>query len=350
MRIKKLLAVLTYVLFFAVTVFAEIPSGYMSLNEIARKTESTLYWDSMSGSGTFEKNGHHISFSTNSPILLFNYTKISLISMPINYAGTIYANPDFLKSVQFFFENLPPEVSFRVGAIIIDPGHGGKDPGTVGQHIIDGKKIYLEDKSIALFVAKDLHARLSKIYPDKQILLIRDDDTYLTLAERTDIANTVTLKEDEAIIYVSIHANAALNKDAKGFEVWYLSPDTRRTVITDDIADDIADDEVVSILNSMMEEEFTTESILMAKYILDGLDAQVGNVSPNRGLKENDFFVVKNANMPSILVELGFVTNEEEALRLSDENYLHKTSLGIYNGLTAFVTHFEQSRGFTSGR
>ena len=96
-----------------------------------------------------------------------------------------------------------------------------------------------------------------------------------------------------------------------------------------------------------MEEEFTTESILIAKYIQDGMKAQVGSLSVDRGIKEEEWFVVRNANMPSVLVELGFVTNEEEAKLLFDKNYLRKLSLGIYNELTAFVTHFERSRGFT---
>ena len=66
-----------------------------------------------------------------------------------------------------------------------------------------------------------------------------------------------------------------------------------------------------------------------------------------RGLKEEEWFVVRNANMPSVLVEVGFVSNPEEALLLSDRNYLRKIALGIYNGVSSFVTHFEHSRGFT---
>ena len=127
-----------------------------------------------------------------------------------------------------------------------------------------------------------------------------------------------------------------------------MSPGYRRTLIKNTNND--KDKEVLPILNSMMEEEFTTESILIAKYIQDGMKAQVGSLSVDRGIKEEEWFVVRNANMPSVLVELGFVTNEEEAKLLFDKNYLRKLSLGIYNGLTAFVTHFERSRGFTGAK
>ncbi len=97
----------------------------------------------------------------------------------------------------------------------------------------------------------------------------------------------------------------------------------------------------------MMEEEFTTESVLIAKFILDELDREIGAQSGNRGLKEEEWFVVRNANMPSVLIEVGFVSNPEEAVLLNDAGYLRKITTGIYNGLAAFIVHFERSRGFT---
>ena len=100
-------------------------------------------------------------------------------------------------------------------------------------------------------------------------------------------------------------------------------------------------------LNEMMEEEYTTESILIAKFIMDGLNSQLGSKTVSRGIKAEEWFVVKNSKMPSVLVELGFLTNYEEACNLNDTAYLQKSALGIYNGISAFVTHFERSRGFT---
>ena len=97
----------------------------------------------------------------------------------------------------------------------------------------------------------------------------------------------------------------------------------------------------------MMEEEYTTESILIAKFILEGIGAQVGNLSKARGIKAEEWFVVRNTKMPSVLIETGFLSNKKEAALLLDDKYLQKLSFGIYNGLQAFVTHFERSRGFT---
>ena len=327
---------------------ADIPQGFVSFAHIAKQTDSVLYWDSMSSSGIFEKNGHSLAFSAHNDFVLLDYAEVSACPAPVNYNGTFYAPAAFSDTVKQILENLPPEVHFRIGAILIDPGHGGIDPGAVADHKINGKKQTLREKDIVLFTARDLYERLKQTYPDKKIMLTRNTDTFLTLNQRTDIANTVKLDEHEAIIYVSIHANSAFYGKAKGYEVWYLSPGYRRTLIKNTNND--KDKEVLPILNSMMEEEFTTESILIAKYIQDGMKAQVGSLSVDRGIKEEEWFVVRNANMPSVLVELGFVTNEEEAKLLFDKNYLRKLSLGIYNGLTAFVTHFERSRGFTGAK
>ncbi len=342
----KKISVIILLILASLNLSAQTPKGYVSLVEVANKTESNLYWDSMSSSGMFEKNGHFLNFSVDAPMVIFDYSRTAVVSKPILHNGTVYASSDFLATVEKLFSELPPEISFRVGAIIIDAGHGGKDPGAVGTHVINGKQVTQYEKDIALYVAKALHAELSKVYNDKKILLTRDDDTFLKLEERTDIANEVKLAEHEAILNISIHVNSALSKSATGFEVWYLSPGYRRTLINEEDAQNV-EGEVANIINLMLEEEFTTESILIADYIHDGMEAQIGHLSPSRGLKEEEWFVVRNAKMPSVLVELGFISNAGEAALLYDKEYLHKLALGIYNGTTAFVTHFEESRGFT---
>jgi N-acetylmuramoyl-L-alanine amidase len=190
-----------------------------------------------------------------------------------------------------------------------------------------------------------LYSRLKSAYPDKNISLTRSTDKFLSLSQRTDIANSIKLKDKEAILYISIHVNASLDKKASGYEVWYLSPGYRRTVLDKNSTDD---KNLFPILNSMMEEEYTTESILIAKFIMDGIQAQVEKLSSPRGIKAEEWFVVRNANMPSVLIEVGFLTNQEEAMNLNSDSYLQKTTQGIYNGISAFVTHFERSRGFTT--
>jgi N-acetylmuramoyl-L-alanine amidase len=325
-----------------------IPVRLFSVDLLAESTKNgiTVYWDTLSGTGLLEKNGHQISFRTGDIVVLLDNRKLALTDAPVLENGKISVTKGFLDRAEQFFNSENAGVSFRIGAIIVDPGHGGKDPGAMQEQIINGKKTTVREKDITLAVGRLLYAQLKAGYPDKQILLTRDSDVFLSLSQRTEIANSVPLKDHEAIIYISIHVNASLDKKASGYEVWYLTPDYRRTVLDSDKSRP-EEKTLFPILNSMMEEEYTTESILIAKFVMDGLQAQIGSLSMPRGIKAEEWFVVRNANMPSVLVETGFLTNPKEAVLLCDPEYLKKTSSGIYNGLSAFVTHFERSRGFT---
>jgi N-acetylmuramoyl-L-alanine amidase len=234
----------------------------------------------------------------------------------------------------------------RIAAIIVDPGHGGKDTGAVGNFVINGKPFKSVEKDITLKTAKLLHARLSAAFPGKRILLTREGDTYPTLENRVALANSVRLKDNEAVIFISIHANASFNKQARGYEVWYLSPEFRRNVI--DPSKYSESEEVISIYNAMMEEEFTTESIMMAQAIMKRIDEAAGRSMPSRGIKAEEWFVVRNSRMPAVLVELGFVTNQTDALLMNDEAYLKNLSEALYKGINDFITLFERTGGFTA--
>ena len=326
-----------------------IVSSLFAVNDISlmdkAKTEGiTLYWDSLSETGMLEKNGHQITFRNNESIVMLDNVRFEITDAPEIKNNKIYVSQKFMNDAdQMFKEN--NSTMFKVGAILIDAGHGGKDPGALKTYKINGKDVTIQEKDINLKVAKLLAERLKTAYPDKQIILTRSTDVFLTLQERTEIANNVKVKEDEAVLFISVHVNSSLNKTSSGYEVWYLSPGYRRTVLDKSSTDDSS---LFPILNSMLEEEYTTESIMIAKFIMDGLQSQIGDQSKARGIKAEEWFVVKNSNMPSVLIELGFVSNEKEALLLNNDTYLKKAALGIYNGIAAFITHFERSKGFTS--
>lgn len=344
---KKVFANLL-ILFFCAALIVAQNSSQKNLIESAASSGTTLYWDTLSQGGILEKNGRQISFRAGSPVILLNNEKFLKVDSPQISEGTIFVTNDFLREIESFFSaQNSSEENFRVGAILIDPGHGGKDSGASMTHKINGKNVTLKEKDINLIVSKMLAERLKSAYPEKQIIMTRSADVFLSLQERTDIANSTNskLKEREAVLYVSIHVNSSLDKKARGYEVWYLSPGYRRTVL--DSGKKVEDPKLFNILNSMMEEEYTTESILIAKFIMDGLGAQIGSLSVPRGIKAEEWFVVRNSNMPSVLVEVGFVSNAEEAKLLNDNAYLQKTAFGIYNGVSAFVAHFERSRGFS---
>ncbi|MBP5444008.1 MAG: N-acetylmuramoyl-L-alanine amidase [Treponema sp.] len=339
MKKIRVLAALLFFLLPAVT-----GAQGVSLVERAAQDGISLYWDPLSETGMLEKNGHHISFRAGQDYVIQDYQSFLDEKAPWLKDGELLASSSFINTVDSFFNLNNTASNSVIGAILIDPGHGGKDPGAMAEYTIDGKKVTVREKDICLSIGLKLRDYLKKAYPDKKILMTRSTDVYLKLEERTDIANSVELKENEAILYISIHVNSSLDQSASGYEVWYLSPDYRRQVLDKQVSDD---KNVQAILNDMLEEEYTTESILIAKLVLDGIGTQVGALSKSRGMKEEEWFVVRNSKMPSILVETGFLSNAEEAKLLMDDEYLKKLALGMYNGLQAFVTHFERSRGFT---
>jgi len=329
-----------------------------SLAETQKRLGAALYWDPLSRRGEFVLNSHRLAFIAleEGVNVELPFTAISdgntLLSVPAPrlYRGELRFDEAFIEEVAATFERKHADDAsrFRIAAIVVDPGHGGKDTGAVASQLIGGKKVELVEKDLVLEVAKDLYARLGAAYPDKKIVLSRTGDTYPTLEDRVAFAHSIKLADNEAVIFVSVHANASFNKKARGFEVWYLSPEYRRTVIDKDRYAEAA--EVIPILNAMMEEEYTTESVMIAKSILSRLDERIGAKSPSRGVKAEEWFVVRNARMPSVLVEIGFVTNPEDGILLSDPAYLQNISEAIYTGVADYVSVFERSGGFTASR
>lgn len=227
-----------------------------------------------------------------------------------------------------------------ISTIFIDPGHGGKDPGAIGRFSVDGKLVALYEKDLALTVGLQLRDQLRARYPDKKIVMSRDTDVYLPLDERTRLANRYTQSRDKNTLFLSLHANASPNSKGRGFEVWYLPPEYRRQLIAEDDVQ-VMDKSVLPIINRIIEEEYTVESILLAKSISAGIAQNTEGLSVNRGIKDEIWYVVRSARMPSVLTELGFVSNPEEFALLRTPAYLRKLGDGIYNGLVSFIADYE---------
>ncbi|MCL2006525.1 MAG: N-acetylmuramoyl-L-alanine amidase [Treponema sp.] len=337
------------------SVFAQILSIDEALDRLGGGNRAELRWDPFFASGTLVSEGYEAAFisgqSGESGMVLLDHREIMNLPLPYLEDGNLRFPENFINQIRNSFRRYAEEDSnrYRIAGIVIDPGHGGRDPGTVWDYRVNGRDIKVVEKDIVLDVAKQVHSMLSASFPDKQVLLTRDTDIFLSLDERVELANTMPLASNEAVIYISIHANSSLNRNARGFEVWYLSPNYRRDLI-DRSRFAGSNNEVIPILNSMLEEELTTESILLANSILRRMVDTAGRHSPNRGLKAAEWFVVRNARMPSVLVELGFLSNEAEAILMSDEAYLKNLSEAVYKGISDFVAFFERSGGFTTLR
>ncbi|MFP4618625.1 MAG: N-acetylmuramoyl-L-alanine amidase [Spirochaetaceae bacterium] len=313
-----------------------------TLSQIISLTGAELEWAPYRREGRLIKGDREVLFREGTGFFLIDYREMVPVEPPLRDGeGEISFSGE---DSQYLLDLLgvKPALSgeLEISTVIIDAGHGGKDPGAVGSHMNNGQAVVMKEKDLVLDTALMLGEKLRSRYPDKRILLTRSDDRYLTLEERTEIANGVQLNEQEAMIFVSLHANASFNSKSEGFEVWYLPPEFRRQLIDPESLDEEAR-EVAPILNTMLEEEYTVESVLLARNILSGMENSIGDKAINRGLKEEKWFVVRNAKMPSVLVEIGFVTNEEEAHKLSNKDHLKKISEGIYNGICDFIDHFQ---------
>lgn len=314
------------------------PTDPVPLAEWSKTSKVTATWDPLTGSGLLERNGGFVGFTTGQPFMVLDFKTLKRVQAPFMKAGQLMLPADFMAEADAFFalKNPRQKEKYSVATILIDPGHGGKDTGAIGE--VNGLRLL--EKDLTLEVSRRVMELLKYRYPERRILTTREGDSYPTLEERVAMANAVGLKENEAVIYVSIHANASFNRAARGFEVWYLNPEYRRTVVDAETVKKKGSD-IAPILNAMLEEEFTTESIILARKVYDRLKGSIGEASPGRGIRAEEWFVVRNANMPSILIEMGFITHPEEGSLLSASGYLRKIGDAIYNGIVDFIDHFE---------
>lgn len=234
---------------------------------------------------------------------------------------------------------------FKIKTIIIDPGHGGKDPGAVGKH-------GLLEKDIVLDMAKRIAELLRRRLPGVEVLLTRDGDYFVPLRERTGFAN---YKKGD--LFISIHANAAFSKEASGFEVYYLSPDASASderaralsVIENKVLDMEKErlptgggrtDYTQLILGGLAQQEFINESIELAGIIQNIVCRQLQ--LENRGIKSAFFWVLKDAMMPAVLVETGFISNPDEAKRLNSSDFKDQMAHAICEAIIEYKSLYEK--------
>ena len=322
--------------------------GYsIEVVELAQECGATCRWDYWRDIGYIEKGDVRLSFRSGEEFVFSGYKeKFKIDFIILNDENEIIAGPIAESVLRFLLVDDEQQIKQVVSAIILDPGHGGKDSGAVSPFLLGKKKEKLFEKDVVLDIALKVYAQLKRSYPEKRVLLTRKDDRYLRLEQRTDLANSVKIGRDEAVLFVSIHANASLRRTANGFEVWYLPPEMKRDMVSDSMKSKNPV-EVLHILNRLLDEETTVESIKLASAILDGMASKIDGRSVNRGLKEESWYVVRNAKMPSVWIEVGFVSNKTEAEMLSTNYYRNDLANGISAGISRFVNQFEKSNGFT---
>lgn len=332
----------------ALLLVAPLPSAgaaeERNLLDVAAELGAALQWDVLSSTAALVKDLDRLSLSVGSPWLVVNHRTRLPMDPPARREGGVYLTDRAAAEIRRTFDERA-ERRWKVGVIMIDPGHGGIDPGTLDTHGPKGEAVTVREKDVVLAVSLALAGLLRAEFPDRRVLLTRSGDTFVSLEARTELANDVELGRNEAMIYVSVHANGGFNKKARGFEVWVYPSQQRRNVVDQGSLSREARD-IWPILNSMREDEFNTQSAALAASILSALGEEVGAQTENRGLKRESWAVVREALMPAVLIELGFVSNPEEAKLLAEPGYQGRLAAGIARGIAGFVRRFEASMSF----
>ncbi len=222
-------------------------------------------------------------------------------------------------------------LGLKVGRVVIDPGHGGHDTGTIGPTGLCEKDLVL-----------DVGLRLRKLIEHKlgsEVVMTRSDDTFVPLEERTAIAN-----QKAADLFISIHANASRDESARGIETYYLNFTSDPSALEVAARENATSQESVHKLQKLIERialsEKVQESRHFALQVQHSLYAQAERLAGNeqdRGVKKAPFVVLIGANMPSILTEISFLTNPRDERLLKRPAYRQKIAEALYNGIARYA-------------
>lgn len=226
--------------------------------------------------------------------------------------------------------SLAQQLGLGIRKVVVDPGHGGHDCGAIGYGGIREKDVVL-----------DVGKKLRKILTERlglEVVMTRDTDIFIPLEERTAIANKAG-----ADLFISVHANSSRNKKAKGVETYFLNFATdeasmrlaarENATTTKNIGD------LQAILNDLMLNSKINESSKLARFVQGSILDEVngnGSRSKDRGVRQAPFYVLIGAQMPSILVETSFISNKEEAKKLSDDKFKMTIAESIADGVKKY--------------
>ncbi|HEU4414189.1 MAG TPA: N-acetylmuramoyl-L-alanine amidase [Candidatus Angelobacter sp.] len=222
-------------------------------------------------------------------------------------------------------------LGLKIGKIVVDAGHGGHDTGTIGPNGLEEKDLVLD---VALKLGKLLEDRLGA-----EVVYTRDDDTFIPLETRTAIAN-----KEQADLFISIHANSSSDASARGVETYYLNFTSRADALEVAARENAVSEKSIHELQDLVKKialkekigesrEFATD---VQRSLYSGLSAKSPSLR-NRGVKKAPFVVLIGANMPSILAEISFVSNPDDAKKLKTNEYRQRIADSLYKGVSRYV-------------
>jgi N-acetylmuramoyl-L-alanine amidase len=222
-------------------------------------------------------------------------------------------------------------LGLKIGRIVIDPGHGGHDTGTIGPNGLQEKDLVLE---VGRRLGKLLETRLGA-----DVVYTREDDTFIPLETRTAIAN-----QEQADLFISIHANSSDDPSARGVETYYLnftsSHDALEVAARENAVSEKSIHELQDLVKKIALKEKIDESHEFATDVQQSLYTGLASKSPairDRGVKKAPFIVLIGANMPSILAEISFVSNPTDEKKLETAEYRQRIAESLYRGIAKYV-------------
>ena len=223
-------------------------------------------------------------------------------------------------------------LGLKIGKIVIDPGHGGHDTGTIGPDGLLEKDLVVD---VGRRLGKLLEARLGA-----EVVYTRKDDTFIPLETRTAIAN-----QEQADLFVSIHANSSRDPNARGVETYYLnftsSADALEVAARENAVSEKSIHELGDLVKKIALKEKIEESHEFASDVQAALHSGLATRNAgirNRGVKKAPFIVLIGANMPSILAEISFVSNPGDERNLKTPEYRQKIAESLYRGIAKYVS------------
>ncbi len=228
--------------------------------------------------------------------------------------------------------SLTRALGLKIGRIVIDPGHGGHDTGTIGP-------TGLMEKDLCLDVSLRLGRLIRQRLPGAEVIFTRKDDTYVPLERRTQIAN-----EAHADLFLSVHANSSHDRKARGIETYYLnftgSSDAMEVASRENALSDNSVHNLREIVSKIAKNEKIEESRDFAGIIQDSLTKRIEKINRgerNRGVRKAPFVVLIGANMPSVLAEISFISNPYDERWLKKAENRERVAEGLYRGIEQYL-------------
>ena len=227
--------------------------------------------------------------------------------------------------------SLAQQLGLGIKKIVIDPGHGGKDPGA--------SAFGLKEKNIVLDIAKKLAPILEK-ETGAEVILTRTTDIYIPLEERTAIANT-----NDADLFISLHINAHPSEKVHGLETYYLNLSTNaeamRVAAFENATSTHQMSDLQDILSDIMKNSKINESSRLAGFVhnslCNGMEGVQKDNFKNLGVKQAPFYVLIGAQMPAILIEIAFITNQMDSDNLNTDSFLEVIADDIVAGVQSYI-------------